>query len=70
MDTFDINLLNQTLTIQPDEDGSFTVYEGSKFIAKLIPELNDYGINDWSSSDQIPKDYAQQIGELIEEYLM
>jgi hypothetical protein len=48
-------------------DGSFEIYDGSKRLGNINPQIKDDTSLEWESADLIGYDYAQQIGELISE---
>ncbi|SOD11831.1 hypothetical protein [Pedobacter xixiisoli] len=66
MEPFEINLVGQTLTIQPRLDGAYDVFEGSELLGAIHPVSSD-GQTNWTS-EELDVDYAKQIGELIDEY--
>ncbi|MDQ8004095.1 MAG: hypothetical protein REI64_04785 [Pedobacter sp.] len=66
MEPFEINLVGQTLTIQPRLDGAYDIFEGSKLIGTVISVAVNEQTN-WTS-EELGNDYAKQIGELIDEY--
>jgi hypothetical protein len=65
MEEYEIELAGDLLTIKPQEDGSFEVFNGNNRLGNLTPKIKDDLTNEWLSSDLIGYDYAQQIGELI-----
>ena len=69
MEKFEIQLVDQTLEVRPLENGSFEMYEADKYLGTVTPRINDNGVI-WEPSGDIGNDFAQQIGELIEEHDM
>ncbi|RZJ64177.1 MAG: hypothetical protein EOO47_27190 [Flavobacterium sp.] len=65
MEGYEIELAGDVLTVKPQEDGSFEVFNGNSRLGNLTPKIKDDLTNEWLSSDLIGYDYAQQIGELI-----
>lgn len=68
MEQFEVNLVGEILTVMLIAEGTYSVYRGNTFVAKLIAELGDVGVI-WNA-DGITPEYAKQIGELIEEHDM
>ncbi|WP_199119570.1 hypothetical protein [Pedobacter sp. ASV28] len=68
MEPFEINLAGQSLLIQPRLDSAYEVFEGENRLATLTPILIGE-VTKWTSKE-IPDDYARQIGEIIDEYLL
>ena len=71
METFEINITGDVLTVHPLEDGTFDVYQDGMLLGNLSPSIDEEtgGVN-WESADLIAPDYVKQIGELIEEHEM
>lgn len=71
METFEINLVGEVLTVQPLDNDTFEIYRDEKLLATLTPTIDDHtGGTIWETADLIAPDYAKQIGELIEEHEM
>lgn len=70
MNPFEINLVGEVLTVMPNPNGSFNIIKGDSLLGAITPNMNEDAIVKWTSSDFIAEDYAQQIGELIEEHEM
>lgn len=69
MKSFEIQLPEQQLTIQPQENGTYRIMEGEEKIGVIYPEpTGDQVI--WNTQDELDFDYVQQIGELITEHNM
>ncbi|TDQ12184.1 hypothetical protein [Pedobacter metabolipauper] len=64
MDPYELIFENKQLTVQPLEDGMYSVYENDIKIADLYPEIYDCKIT-WYTADLITAEYAQGLGEAI-----
>lgn len=67
METFEIAVNGEALTIKPMGDESFQVYQEGELLATLTPNIDDAWVR-WTSADLIAPEYAQAIGEAIEAY--
>jgi len=69
MQSFDIQLVESKLTIEPQDNGTYRVMEGEEKIGVIYPEpTGDQVI--WNTQDEPDFDFVQQIGELITEHNM
>jgi hypothetical protein len=69
MQSFDIQLLESKLTIEPQDNGTYRVMEGEEKLGVIYPEpTGDQVI--WNTQDELNFDFVQQIGELITEHNM
>lgn len=69
MESFDIQLLESQLRIEPQENGTYRVMEGEEKLGVIYPEpTGDQVI--WNTQDELDFDFVQQIGELITEHNM
>lgn len=69
MQSFDIQLLESKLTIEPQVNGTYRVMEGEGKLGVIYPEpTGDQVI--WNTQDELEFDFVQQIGELITEHNM
>jgi len=69
MNSFDIQLLESHLTIEPQDNGTYRVMEGENKLGVIYPEpMGDQVI--WNTQDELNFDFVQQIGELITEHNM
>lgn len=66
MEPFEVNLVGQVLTIQPRLDSCYDIFDGSEKLGTLCP-IKVSEKTQWTSKE-LDKDYAKQIGELIDEY--
>lgn len=66
MESFEINLVGQVLTIQPRLDSAYDVFDGSEKLGSIL-SVSANGQTDWTS-EELNADFAKQIGELIDEY--
>ena len=69
MENFEIQLVDTTYTIEPQENGTFRVLEGEQKIGVVYPEPGTAGV-EWKTMDDIGAEFAAQIGELISEHEM
>ena len=69
MEPYEINLVGEILTVQPEEDGTYLILRKSNQIARLYPDVTVDGVQ-WETGDLLDPDYVKQIGELIEEHEM
>lgn len=69
MENFEIQLLDKTYGIEPQENGTFRVMEEGEKIGVVYPEPGDLAI-EWKSMDGLEDGFVQQIGELISEHNM
>lgn len=67
MESYEINLAGETLTVQPTTDGNYNILREYQQIGTLYPNVSSNGIV-WNCGDTLDPDYAKQIGELIEEH--
>lgn len=67
METFEVTVNGEALTIKPMEDETFQVYQKGELLDTLTPNIDDAYVR-WTSADLITPEYAQQIGEAIEAY--
>lgn len=70
MKTFEINLVGENISIQPNSNGTFTAFKDGKQLAVLCPDITKEIGTRWSPCDGINPELAEQIGELIEEHEM
>lgn len=71
MEPFEINLLGESLRIEPQADESFDIFRGETKLATLIPGTDPVtGGVQLETTDLISSEYVKQIGELIEEHEM
>jgi len=68
MEPFEINLDGKTLEVHPQTDGTYLIFEGEQRLARLYPDVQLNGTI-WETADVL-QEYANQIGELIEEHEM
>jgi hypothetical protein len=70
MISFEIQLLESHLTIEPQDNGTYRVMEGENKLGVIYPEsMGDQVI--WNTQDEtLNFDFVQQIGELITEHNM
>lgn len=69
MESFEIQLLESKLTIEPQDNGTYRVMEGEKKLGVIYPEPDGEQVT-WNTQDELDIDFVQQIGELITEHNM
>lgn len=70
MNSFDINLAGDLLTVVPNTDDSYTILKGDDRVAVIYSiESADEGPK-WKSDDQVDEMFVRQVGELIIEHNM
>lgn len=69
MKSFEIQLPESQLTIEPQENGTYRILEGEEKIGVIYPEPTGDQVT-WNTQDELDFDYVQQIGELITEHNM
>ncbi|WP_448104712.1 hypothetical protein [Pedobacter panaciterrae] len=70
MEPFEINLVGEVLTVIPQPDGSFTIFNGDDLLGTIAPNYDESDALRWPTVDLMGVDYAQQVGELIDEHEM
>lgn len=71
MEQFEIYLVGETLTINPQENETFQVFRGESFNATIFHLIDETTCSvTWATYDLISPEYAQQIGELIEKHFL
>jgi hypothetical protein len=69
MEQFEIQLLDVTYTIEPQDNGTFRILEGEEKVGVVYPESGALGI-EWKTMDELEEGFVSQIGELISEHEM
>ena len=69
MEQFDIQLLDKTYGIEPQENGTFRIFDGEEKIGVVYPEPGTFGV-EWKTMDKLEDGFVSQIGELISEHHM
>lgn len=64
MEPFEIRIIDEVLTIHPQEDESYQVYRGDTQLVTLTSHFEKSGLT-WETDDFIASEYVQQIGEMI-----
>jgi hypothetical protein len=71
MEPFEINLVGETLRVEPQADETLDIFRGETKWTTLIPETDPVtGGTQWETPDLIASDYVKQMGELIEKHEM
>jgi hypothetical protein len=69
MEKFNIQLVEQTFLIEPQENGTFRIFDGEEKIGVIYPEVEEDGTV-WKTMDNLDNDFVQQLGELVSEHNM
>lgn len=69
MGNFSIQLIDQTYQIEPQENGTFRIFEGEEKIGVIYPEVDEDGTV-WKTMDDLNPDFVAQVGELVSEHNM
>lgn len=69
MENFNIQLFDQTYQIEPQEKGTFRIFEREEKIGVIYPEVEEDGTV-WKTMDELDSDFVAQIGELVSEHNM
>lgn len=67
MESFDIQLLQDRFTIEPQENGLYRIMEGENKLG-VIYTVADSDQVSWTTLDNLDDGFVQQIGELITEH--
>jgi hypothetical protein len=67
MEPFEIELIGILYTVQSQENGHFKIFEGTKYLGEIEPITKDDTSTGWVTADLMGLDFANQLGELIEE---
>jgi hypothetical protein len=69
MEQFTIQLLDKRYGIEPQENGTFRIFEGEEKLGMVYPEPGTLGV-EWKTMDGLEEGFVSQIGELISEHHM
>lgn len=69
MESFQIQLLEDQFTIEPQENGLYRIMEGENKIGVIYAEAEGDQVK-WVTQDELEDGFVQQIGELITEHNM
>ncbi|RZK55160.1 MAG: hypothetical protein EOO91_14630 [Pedobacter sp.] len=67
MQSFEIQLLADNYTVEPQENGTFRILDGEEKLGVIYPEPADEGV-EWKTMDELDNDFVNQLGELITEH--
>jgi len=67
MAKFELQLEGKQLIIDPQENGVYRVMENEEKIGVVYATI-DNGKVGWSTQDELPDDFVQQLGELITDH--
>ena len=69
MEEFSVRLLDKSYRIEPQENGTFRVFDKDEKIGVIYPVVADQG-EEWETMDELEEGFVSQIGELISEHNM
>ncbi|MHA4893767.1 hypothetical protein ACXZ1K_03370 [Pedobacter sp. PWIIR3] len=69
MESFDVQLLEDQFTIEPQENGLYRIMEREEKVG-VIYTVADGDQVKWTTADELEDGFVQQIGELITEHNM
>jgi len=67
MESFDLQLSDKQLKIEPQDNGTFRIMDGIDKIGVIYPEPSDEEVV-WSTQDELEDDFVQQLGKMITEH--
>ena len=67
MESFDLQLSDKQLKIEPQDNGTFRIMDGIDKIGVIYPESSDDEVV-WSTLDELEDDFVQQLGKMITEH--
>ena len=67
MEAFNIQLLDKSYSIEPQDNGTFRLMDNGEKIGVIYPEPGDLAV-EWRSMDGLEEDFVAQVGELIAEH--
>lgn len=67
MESFEIQLVNDHFTIEPQDNGLYRILQGEEKIGVIYAEANGDEVA-WTTQDDLEAGFVQQIGELITEH--
>lgn len=66
MEDFEVQLLEKTYVISPQDNGTFRIFDGEEKIGVIYPEVGEDGTQ-WQTIDELEEGFVNQIGELVSE---
>lgn len=67
MESFEVQLVNDRFTIEPQDNGLYRILQGEEKIGAVYADARDNEIV-WTTQDDLEEGFVQQIGELITEH--
>lgn len=67
MEPFEIQLLDDRFTIEPQENGLYRIMEGENKLGVIYAEADGDQVR-WFTQDELEEGFVQQVGELITEH--
>ena len=67
MENFTIQLVEKSYHIEPQDNGTFRIFDGDEKIGVIYPEVSEFG-TEWKTMDELEQDFVTQVGELVTEY--
>jgi len=69
MEAFEIQLLEDTFTIEPLDNGLYRILEGENKVGVIYADADGDQVI-WATQDELDNGFVQQVGELITEHNM
>jgi len=69
MEAFEIQLLEDTFTIEPLDNGLYRILEGENKVGVIYADSEGDQVI-WATQDELEDGFVQQVGELITEHNM
>ena len=67
MESFDLQLLEKRITIEPQDNGTYRIMDGLNKLGVIYPEPSDEAVV-WSTQDELDADFVQQVGKMITDH--
>lgn len=67
MESFDLQLLEKRITIEPQDNGTYRIMDGLDKLGVIYPEPSDEEVV-WSTQDELDADFVQQVGKMITDH--
>ncbi|WP_432709804.1 hypothetical protein [Pedobacter sp.] len=67
MESFDLQLSEKQLTIEPQDNGTYRIMEGLDKLGVIYPEPSDDEVV-WNTQDELDEGFVRQVGKMITEH--
>ncbi|MBG6234473.1 hypothetical protein IWX76_001028 [Pedobacter sp. CAN_A7] len=67
MESFELQLLEKRLTIEPQDNGTYRIMDGLDKLGVIYPEPSEEEVV-WSTQDELDADFVQQVGKMITDH--